>query len=275
MGTAVYFPCNRARISPERSRNRVPRQGRWNRAPRVNATVAPAQPGCYRPDSSSACRLIQDLKDLRTPEHAILEGEVEGATYAVADAPGTGRMLSPLPDDAEPPMRSGRSSTSRSSVTKKDADRPGGARVCFWSRSFRAGAEPRRRKQLANSAIRHKGEDIVRQMPRLRTFWAIVFGTVCLAGLTACASSPSSHEQVASRDFRSQAYCLIRASKTGSSEYDVAAACTRDESVAKARAETTYVNADLDRFCEGEATYGNTGGPFSWRAYMRCVDTSI
>ena len=41
VGTAVYLPCNRARISPERSRNGVPWQGRWNRAPRVNATVAP------------------------------------------------------------------------------------------------------------------------------------------------------------------------------------------------------------------------------------------
>jgi hypothetical protein len=43
----------------------------------VNATVAPAQPGCCRPDPSSACRLIQDLKDLLIQENAILEGAVD------------------------------------------------------------------------------------------------------------------------------------------------------------------------------------------------------
>jgi hypothetical protein len=46
------------------------------------------------PDSSSACRRIQDLKDLRLPEHAILGGVVEGALYTVADAPSTERMVS-------------------------------------------------------------------------------------------------------------------------------------------------------------------------------------
>src|SRR4029077_2612731 len=112
-------------------------------------------------------------------------------------------------------------------------------------------------------------------MPHLRTFWAIVAGIACLAGLAGCANSPSSQEQIASRDFRSQAYCFVRANQTDSSEYDVAGACERSERVAKVRAQTTHIDSDLDRFCEGEATYGDTGGPFSWRAYMRCVDTSI
>ena len=81
--------------------------------------------------------------------------------------------------------------------------------------------------------------------------------------------------QISSRDFRSQAYCFIRANQAGSSDYDVAGTCERAERVAKARSQTTHIDAELDRFCDEEATYGGTGGPFSWRAYMRCVDTSI
>ena len=94
-----------------------------------------------------------------------------------------------------------------------------------------------------------------------------------LLGLTACASAPPPH--VASRDFRSQAYCVMRAQSAGYADYDVAAACRRSEKVAEARAQVTHIDADLDKACEQEASFGQVGGPFSWRAYMRCVDNSI
>ena len=114
-----------------------------------------------------------------------------------------------------------------------------------------------------------------RSMQYLTTVQAIALRTACLAALAACANSPSAQEQISSRDSRSQAYCFIRADQAGSSDYDVAGTCERAERVAKARSQTTHIDAELDRFCDEEATYGGTGGPFSWRAYMRCVDTSI
>jgi len=112
-------------------------------------------------------------------------------------------------------------------------------------------------------------------MPHLTTVQAIALRTACFAGLAACSSSPSTHEQITSRDFRSQAYCLIRANQEASPEYDVADACERVERAAKVRSQITHIDAELDQFCEGEATYGSSGGPFSWFAYMRCVDSSI
>jgi hypothetical protein len=104
-------------------------------------------------------------------------------------------------------------------------------------------------------------------------------GFACLLGLAAlgiagCASAPPP-THVASRDFRSQAYCVMRAESAGYTDYDVAAACRRSENVAEARAQVTHIDADLDKACEQEASFGHVGGPFSWRAYMRCVDNSI
>ena len=55
----------------------------------------------------------------------------------------------------------------------------------------------------------------------------------------------------------------------------MAAACRRSELAAEARAQITHIDSDLDKACEGEASFGQLGGPFSWRAYMRCVDNSI
>jgi hypothetical protein len=95
-----------------------------------------------------------------------------------------------------------------------------------------------------------------------------------LLGLAACASAPPP-AHVASRDFRSQAYCVLRAQAAGYADYDVAAACRRSELAAEARAQITHIDSDLDKACEGEASFGQLGGPFSWRAYMRCVDNSI
>jgi hypothetical protein len=94
-------------------------------------------------------------------------------------------------------------------------------------------------------------------------------------GLAACASAPPPPAHVASRDFRSQAYCVLRAQAAGYADYDVAAACRRSELAAEARAQITHIDSDLDKACEGEASFGQLGGPFSWRAYMRCVDNSI
>lgn len=97
----------------------------------------------------------------------------------------------------------------------------------------------------------------------------------CLLGLAACASAPPPPAHVASRDFRSQTYCVLRAQAAGYADYDVAAACRRSELAAQARAQITHIDGDLDKACEGEASFGQLGGPFSWRAYMRCVDNSI
>jgi hypothetical protein len=99
-------------------------------------------------------------------------------------------------------------------------------------------------------------------------------GLACLLGLAACASPPQA-THVASRDFRSAAYCVIKAKATAAVDYDVVAACRRSERAAEARAQITHIDGDLDKVCEAEASFGQTGGPFSWRAYMRCVDTSI
>jgi len=112
-------------------------------------------------------------------------------------------------------------------------------------------------------------------MLHLTRVQAIVLRTACFAGLAACVSSPSTLEQITSRDFRSQAYCFIRANQEVSPDYDVAGACERAEQAAKARSQITHIDAKLDQVCEDEATYGGAGGPFSWRAYMRCVDPSI
>jgi hypothetical protein len=96
----------------------------------------------------------------------------------------------------------------------------------------------------------------------------------CLLGLAACASAPPA-AHVASRDFRSQAYCVMRAESAGYADYDVAAACRRSEKAAATRAQITRIDTNLDKACEAEASFGQVGGPFSWRAYMRCVDDSI
>jgi len=106
--------------------------------------------------------------------------------------------------------------------------------------------------------------------PRLR----ISLVVACLIGLTGCASNPAA-THVASRDLRSQEYCLIRAQSAGYADFDVAAACRRAELVAAGRVRVTHIDPALDEACEHEATIGQADGPFSWRAYMRCVDNSI
>jgi hypothetical protein len=96
---------------------------------------------------------------------------------------------------------------------------------------------------------------------------------LCL-GVAACASQPKG-DLVGSRDTRSQEYCTLRAQAAGYAGFDIGSACRRAEYVAKTRARLTHIQPSLDRDCEEAATVGQAGGPFSWRAYMRCIDNSI
>jgi len=107
-------------------------------------------------------------------------------------------------------------------------------------------------------------------MRRLRL--GLLFASILVVG--ACASSPDSG-LASSRDARSQEYCTLRAQAAGYAGYDVGSACRRAEYVAKTRARLTHIDPTLDRDCEQEATVGEAGGPFSWRAFMRCIDNSI
>jgi hypothetical protein len=96
---------------------------------------------------------------------------------------------------------------------------------------------------------------------------------LCL-GLAACVSQPKSNV-ASSRDVRSQEYCSLRAQAAGYAKIDVGSACRRAEYVAKTRAQLTRIQPSLDRDCEEVATVGQAGGPFSWGAYMHCIDNSI
>ena len=102
-------------------------------------------------------------------------------------------------------------------------------------------------------------------------------GSLCLVlllGLAACATT-STEKPIASRDVRSLEYCALKAQAAGYAEFDVGAACRRAETAAEARAKITRIDAALDLACEKEASFGLERGPFSWRAYIRCVDDSI
>jgi len=79
----------------------------------------------------------------------------------------------------------------------------------------------------------------------------------------------------ASRDARSQEYCALRAKARGYMDTDAAVNCRREEYTAEARARSIVINGEVDRSCEEIATYGGTNGPFSWGAYMDCIDDSI
>ncbi len=110
----------------------------------------------------------------------------------------------------------------------------------------------------------------------------------CLTGLTllmagallaGCAAAPPPARPTpaifASRDARSQEYCALRAKARGYMDTDAAVNCRREEYSAEARARSIVINGEVDRSCEEIATYGGTNGPFSWGAYMDCIDDSI
>jgi hypothetical protein len=99
-------------------------------------------------------------------------------------------------------------------------------------------------------------------------------GFLLFLALGACASQQPG-TPVASRDLRSLSFCSLKAQAAGYADYDVAAACRRAERAAEMRAQSTRIDPALDKACEDEATLDHAGGPFSWRAYMRCVDDSI
>ncbi len=100
-----------------------------------------------------------------------------------------------------------------------------------------------------------------------------------LAGLAFCMLACSSTARGAgeagtepSRDARSAAYCSQRANIGGFYDTDVALACRREEYTAAARAREIEVPPELDQYCESLAGEGDPIGPFSWRAYMDCLD---
>jgi hypothetical protein len=76
-----------------------------------------------------------------------------------------------------------------------------------------------------------------------------------------------------SRDTRSAAYCSRLANVAGFYDTEAALACRREEYTAAARARSLAVPREIDEYCESLAGEGETAGPFSWRAYVDCVDS--
>lgn len=75
-----------------------------------------------------------------------------------------------------------------------------------------------------------------------------------------------------SRDARSAAYCSQRANIGGYYDTEAALACRREEYTAAARARALDAPPDLDEYCESMASEGSAVGPFSWRAFVECLD---
>lgn len=91
------------------------------------------------------------------------------------------------------------------------------------------------------------------------------------------AAAPAARAQVAapvepSRDTRSAAYCSRVANAAGFYDTEAALACRREEYTAAARARAMEVPPDIDEYCETLAGEGDRLGPFSWRAYVDCLD---
>ena len=76
-----------------------------------------------------------------------------------------------------------------------------------------------------------------------------------------------------SRDTRSAAYCSRLANIAGFYDTEAALACRREEYTAAARARSLAVPSEIDEYCESLAGEGEAAGPFSWRAYVDCVDS--
>ena len=76
-----------------------------------------------------------------------------------------------------------------------------------------------------------------------------------------------------SRDTRSAAYCSHLANIAGFYDTEAALACRREEYTAAARARSLVVPREIDEYCESLAGEGEAIGPFSWRAYLDCVDS--
>ncbi|GIK96178.1 MAG: hypothetical protein BroJett029_03870 [Alphaproteobacteria bacterium] len=100
-----------------------------------------------------------------------------------------------------------------------------------------------------------------------------------LAGLAACPGllllASGAAGQVGSepsRDARSATYCSQRANIGGYYDTEAALACRREEYTAAARARALDTPRDLDEYCESMASEGSAVGPFSWRAFVECLD---
>ena len=76
-----------------------------------------------------------------------------------------------------------------------------------------------------------------------------------------------------SRDTRSAAYCSGLANIAGFYDTEAALACRREEYTAAARVRSLAVPREIDEYCESLAGEGEAIGPFSWRAYLDCVDS--
>lgn len=118
-----------------------------------------------------------------------------------------------------------------------------------------------------------------RLLDRLRWPSLAGFALMVVGSLTGCATTlPPARPTpaaFASRDARSQEYCALRAKARGYMDTDAAVNCRREEYTAEARARSIVINGEVDRSCEEIATYGGPNGPFSWGAYMDCIDDSI
>lgn len=93
-----------------------------------------------------------------------------------------------------------------------------------------------------------------------------------LAVLLAPAAVAPASSQVPSRDARSAAYCSQRANLAGFYDTEAAIACRREEYTAAARTRSLVIPPEIDAYCESLAGEGDPIGPFSWRAFLDCVD---
>ena len=93
-------------------------------------------------------------------------------------------------------------------------------------------------------------------------FWVFAFAS---AGAAGAPTEPS-------RDARSVAYCSQLANIGGFYDTDLALACRREEYTAAARARELDAPPELDQYCDSLAAEGDPIGPFSWRAYVDCLD---
>ncbi len=93
-----------------------------------------------------------------------------------------------------------------------------------------------------------------------------------LAALLVPAGASPAWPQEPSRDARSAAYCSQRANLAGFYDTEAAIACRREEYTAAARARSLVIPPEIDAYCDSLAGEGDPIGPFSWRAFLDCVD---
>ena len=106
--------------------------------------------------------------------------------------------------------------------------------------------------------------------PTLLHSWGLALAALVAAGPTAWAQTTPGAEP--SRDTRSAAHCSRLANAAGFYDTEAALACRREEYTAAARARALEVSPEFDEYCESLAGEGDLLGPFSWRAYVDCVD---